>query len=68
MVYQGLTDASGILASMPITTMIYSQTGTNPGNITTDNRGEFSILVASEASASTSANLLSDTTVTITLP
>ena len=67
-VYQGLTNTSGILASMPITTTIYSQTGTNPANITIDNRGGFSILVSSgNRSAWTSASLLSDTTVTVTL-
>jgi len=68
-VYQGLTAASGNLASIPISTTIYSQTGINPASITTDNRGSFSILVTSGSrKESVSASLLSDATVTVTLP
>ncbi len=45
-VFSGVSDANGLVSGVSVVTTIYRQTGTNPGSITTDARGPFTIQVS----------------------
>ena len=47
LVYEGLANANGLLANVPVVTTIYQQTGSDPAVITTTAQGPFSVKATS---------------------
>ena len=68
LVYTGVTDNQGQITGITVITTTYYKTTSDPSNITTDDRGPFTILVTSGAkSKSQSVNLTGDINLGITL-